>query len=75
MTMLVAVVISENGAGKTELLWLWGQKTRDILKEIEIMEENGPIQKLEVRCQVSCKILFFLRMMDLERSETCRGYK
>jgi len=28
MTMLVAVVITENGCGRTEFLWLWGQKNR-----------------------------------------------
>jgi hypothetical protein len=55
MTMLVAVVITENGSGRTEFLWLWGQKTGDILKAIEVMEENGPIRKLEHKCQVSHK--------------------
>jgi hypothetical protein len=45
-----------------------------IPKAIEI-EENVPIRKLEIKCQVSHKIHFFLPMMDLERSETCRGYK
>jgi hypothetical protein len=66
-------VITENGFDKTELLWLWGQKTRDILKGIEIVEENWPIWKLEIKYQVSHKIQFFLLMMDLERSETRRG--
>ena len=70
MTMLVAVVITENSSGRKGLLWLWGQKTRDRLKAIE-----GPIQKLEHKCQVSQKIQFFLLMMDLDRSETCRVYK
>ena len=75
MTMLVAVMITENGSVKMELLWIKGQKTKDILKAIKIMEENGPIQKLEHKCQVSHKIQFFLLMMNLERSKTCRGYK
>jgi len=52
-----------------------GQKTRNILKAIEIVEGNGPIWKLEIKCQVSHKIQVFLLMIDLERSETCRGYK
>ena len=51
------------------------KKTRDILKVTEIVEENGPIRKLEIKCQLSHKIQFFLLKMDLERSETCRGYK
>jgi hypothetical protein len=51
-----------------------GQKTRDMLKAIEIVEENGPIWKSEIKCQVSHKIKVFLLMMYLERSETCRGY-
>jgi len=75
MTMLVAVVITENGSVKIELLWLSSQKTKDILKVIEIVEENEPIQKLEHKCQVSHKIQFFLLMMDLERSKICTGYK
>ena len=75
MTMLVAVMITENGSVKIELLWHKGQKTKDVLKAIEIVEENGPIRKLEHKSQVSHKIHFFLLMMDLERSETCRGYK
>jgi len=55
MTMLVAVVITENGSVKRELLWLSGQKTKDMLEAIEIVEENVPIQKLEHKCQVSHK--------------------
>ena len=57
------------------MLWSRDQKTRDILKATEIVEENVPVRKLEIGCQVSHKIYFFLPMMDLERSETCRGYK
>jgi len=47
MTMLVAVVITENGSVELKLLWRRGQKTTDILKTIEIVEENGPIPILE----------------------------
>jgi hypothetical protein len=75
VTMLVAVLIAENGSVKIELLWIRSQKTKDIIKAIEIMEENGPIRKIEHKCQVSHKIQFFLLMMELERSKTCRGYK
>ena len=50
MTMLVAVVITENGSVKIELLWLSIQKPKYILKAIEIVEENGPIQKFEHKC-------------------------
>jgi hypothetical protein len=42
-----------------------GIKKQDILKVIEIVEENMPIMKLEIKCQVSHKIHFFLPMMDL----------
>jgi hypothetical protein len=75
MTMLVAVVITENDSVKRELLCPGFKKSKDMLKAIEMVDENVPICKLEHRCQVSQKIQFFLLMMDLERSETCRGYK